>query len=423
MRISPPRLKAADRWAAPAISGATTALLIAVLLVGFAPTVWTILQSPYASDDVANSGIHAVLAAENWTLWDMIVHYTEVWIGINGRFFPGSLAWSYGVFFVFDDRISYKIVLVVVLAAACAVVALFATTTTRSRRVGYVVGLILVALLQIRLGLDGLTSFAGLISLATVLSLGACVLLCWRRGAGWAIVAGVAYALALLTYETVLLFAPVLIAVILLVTRSWIRTVPIVVPAVLVAVMAIVLRTVSARDPGPAYSLSLEPSAVIATFAKQSLAALPLSQWWLGELPMPPIGLANLLLCVMVVGIPVMAGLMVVSRRALTIPWVNAVVLGASGAWIWLVPSALIAVTLRWQQELQFGQGYIGVVFGYFGLALLVAAIWVTMSALFAGIRAKHPRAHLAWRVVSSATVGLVCAGTAAGNLAIAASF
>jgi hypothetical protein len=405
------------------MSSTTSALLVAAVLVGLGATASSILLSPYASDDVANSGIHAVLAKENWTLWDMIVHYTQVWIGINGRFFPGSLAWSYGVFYVFDDRLEYKIVLVIVLAVASAVVALFAVAITRSRRVAFVVGVFLIAVLQIRLGFDGLTSFAGLISLTTALSLGACVLLCWRRGAGWAIAAGVAYAFALLTYETVLLFAPVMIAVIVLVTRSWIRTIPIVVPAILVAVMAIVLRTVAAREPGPAYSLSLDPVAIGVTFAKQSLAALPLSQWWLGELAMPPIDPTVLVLCATVIGIPVMAGLMVVSRRPLTIPRLQLAVLAGSGAWIWLVPSALIAVTLRWQEELQFGQGYIGVVFGYFGFALLMTSVWVAVTMVVGGDRKMRAGRVLAWRIASSATIGLICAGTVAGNLAIAGTF
>jgi hypothetical protein len=87
------------------------------------------------------------------------------------------------------------------------------------------------------------------------------------------------------------------------------------------------------------------------------------------------------------------------------------------GAWAWVVPSALAAITVRWQEELPLGHGYIYLVYEYVGIALLLAGV----ASLLA--RRARPRwATLALALVFTlAIVGL--AVTVASNITFAGQF
>ena len=145
--------------------------------------------------------------------------------------------------------------------------------------------------LQVRLWADGITSFAGLMTLTIALTLAALWLLLVKRGLRWTILAGALYMAALLTYEAVFVFAPVMIAIIVASKRDWRPTIAIAVPAMLAFLTALSLRLFTNAHPIPEYTLSFAPGAILSTFVKQLVAALPLSQWWLGHtVGLPPVG-------------------------------------------------------------------------------------------------------------------------------------
>lgn len=395
------------------------ALIVAASFIGLGLLAATVLASPYKGDDLINMDIRQYGAATGQSLGQIIAHYNAFWVGDRARFFPGSLTWSYTVFWFTGSRIEYKLVLVVVLAAAITVTTLFAWTITRSRAVAAIVPLALIGTLQLRGWYDGIVSFAGLVPLTIALTIGATVIVLRSSRAVWWCVAGVLYFFALITYETVALFAPAMVAVVVVVTRSWRRSLALAIPALVAVVIAFVLRVVvPVVNVGSAYTVSLDPRAVLTTFAKQTLGSLPLSQWWLGSAYVHPLGLGLVLQCLVIVAIPVFLAARALAYQPTAVTRGRALLLAGSGLWMWLSSAALIAVTLRWQTDLKPGDAYLAVIYGYFGLAFIASGVWaIATSRLSAATTPRWQRA--VWANGCAALIAVVAALTAAGNLRI----
>jgi hypothetical protein len=177
----------------------------------------------------------------------------------QGRFFPGALSWTYSVFWLFDTRVAYKLVIGMTVLGAIAVVGLLAARLTQRWKAAALFVPIALGLMQLRTTHDGLTSYAGLLPLTTGLSVAALVIVISRRGAGWAALAFVSYSLALVTYETVLLFAPIMVAIVVWIRRSWRPALAIAIPALIQTGIVIVLRLNMKGEQAPAYTVNLEP--------------------------------------------------------------------------------------------------------------------------------------------------------------------
>jgi hypothetical protein len=377
-----------------------------------------ILESPYWNDDIVDKGLRGMLKASHTTLGSLIWTQISAFVKIDGRFDPGTLAWTYSVFDVFDNRGSYKLVIGALLVLSVATVGLCVAAIAKSWAPAAALVLIASGFLQVRLWADGITSFAGLMTLTTALTFGALFLLLVRPGRWWALLAGALYLAALFTYEYVFVFAPVMIAIVVLYRKAWRPALALAGPAALTLLVAISLRLFTNPHPVPEYTISLVPGAVLSTFAKQMVAALPLSQWWIGDTPgLPPIAGTLILMCLVLIGVPVFWALRRLAEN-LALPRGRGVELcGLLGVWMWITPSILVATTKRWQTSMPWGQGYIPVVYEYFGLALCLLSLWLFIS------RRLHERGSArsvrAWSVGSAAALALLSAFTMAANLSL----
>ncbi|NTW40169.1 MAG: hypothetical protein HGA44_09830 [Cellulomonadaceae bacterium] len=413
----------ADPEARPARHGhladpAPVSAAVVVGLVGWLVAAFgaVIASTPYRGDDVVNSQVHENLASVHWTLWHAIVFNTTDWMEHQGRFFPGSVSWTLSVFYVADTHAAYKLVLVATLALALLTAALLVGRASRAWSGGVVTAVLLLGLVQIRVWADAYTAFSGLLTLTTAATLAAVVLVL-RSGRWWAALgAALLYSGALLTYETVILFVPPIVLLVIVLTRRWRRALAFVVPAVLQAAWVLFLRS---RMVGvaPAYQVALVPGDVLRTTARQMVAALPLSQWWLHADGVPPITVGALAVTTLLAGVPAAVCVYLVAGRRRRAPG-DAVPRGGAwtvvvlGIWMWVSSSVLVGMTLRWQQSVELGQGYLPVVYGQVGLALAGGAVWRVLDARVPSTRAR------AWRLLSGALVGLLVALTLAGNLA-----
>ena len=403
--------------------GSKTIVLVA-LAIGFGLYAAAIIATPYSGDDLINKDIREYLATHETSLGEVIVSYTGWWMQSQGRFFPGSLSWTYTLFYVFDSRIEYKIVLVAVAIAAVAVASALAWAISRNRSVPAVFALLALSTLQVRAWYDGLTSYAGLLPLTTALALGACLILIKRPGVVWGIVAGFAYLYALFTYETTLLFAPALVAVVYMVTRSWRRTVPIIIPALVEAAIAVSLRVTMVPTEAPAYTLNFALGDVTRALFRQMTAAIPLSQWWYGYPGVSPIPNVLIVLVAVFLGIPTFFAVRAFGRRRVEVPRFAAPLLLGTGAWIWLSSSALVSVTSLWQTEMPAGQGYLAVIYGYFSLTMILTGLWILGNRRFIGATAtgkEIPRSlgSLLWQYSSALVIASLLVLTIAGNLSL----
>jgi hypothetical protein len=393
-------------------------LMVAIVTWVVGMYVALILESPYWNDDIIDKNIPSILKTTHTPLGAYIGAQISAFVRQDARFDPGLLAWTYSLFDVFDNRGAYKLVIGLLLVLALSAAALCVAAMAKNWVPAGAFILIVSGILQVRYWADGITSFAGVMMLTTALTFGALLLLLVKRGVGWTVLASALYMVALLTYEDVFLFAPVLIVIIILLRRDWRPAIAIAVPAAVALLIAVSLRLFTNPHPVPEYTLSFVPSAVLLTFAKQMVAALPLSQWWIGHtLGLAPIAGTLILMSAVFVGIPVFIGLRRLSED-MQLPNERAAKLfGLLGIWMWITPAILVAVTKRWQTEMPLGQGYIPVVYEYFGLALCLLSLW-----LFVGDRLRTSRrTHIvrAWHIGGSTAFALLSTLTMAANLSL----
>lgn len=403
----------------PRLSALARARTAPIAVLGWLAACWVaiITSTPYLADDGLNKDLRATAVASGDSLLDLIVRYTGQWMMNEGRFFPGSLTWSYSLFWFTGSVLEYKLVLGIVLVTCIAVLCLLVARSTGRWRAAGVFGILSLGCLQLRLTNDGTAAYGGLLPLTAGLTAAAVLILVSRPGWGWAVLAGALFGCALVTYETVILFTPAMVAVVVIARRSWRPAAAVVVPALLQLAVVLVLRGGLDREPAPGYTIDLAPGSVLTTLGKQMLSAVPLSQFLLADGTVPPFAATPVILALIVVGFPALIGLRSLSHSPLVVRTRTIVLLAAVGLWVWGASSALVAVTDRWQTELRTGQGYIPVVYGYFGLAMCLLAGWLALER--AAVRSGEG-ARCIWAWAGSIAAALLVTVTFAGNVIVA---
>ncbi len=391
-------------------------------------SVAPILTTPYRSDDKVSRGIpdqiHGSGLAAVGSAIDLVATMSEAWIRERGRLFPGTFVWMVAVFDTFQTRLSYKIfIAALVLGMIALIVALVGTLARRTVAPAVVVAL--TANLTLRNWFDGLDTFTGVLPLTISLTLGCTLML--LRGRSWpsAVAAGLIWSCTLLTYEVAILLTPTLVLTVWAVRRRLRRTLAVVLPALLVAATVLVLRSraVPGRARTDAYTVNLDPSAVLRTYLRQLFSGLPLAeQWYPGAAGYPggvalnvPVSLVALM--VVLVGVPAAVVLTALARSPAALGWRGGRLAALVGASCWFLPPLLVAVSLGWQNQMPPGEGYVSVVWGYVGVAILMAVGWIAVARR----AAHHPtRARRASLHAATGLLAVLCAFTVAQSATIA---
>jgi len=393
--------------------------LVVALLAVCALQLRAILASGYSNDDVLNSQIPMEMRLTGRSFLDYWRDQTSYWQQTHGRFFPVSGLETVLVFTTFTSRAAYKAFQVVVAVAALGAFVLFVRQLTGQLWAGLLAGLVAVTGMQVRAWNDPWLQYNGQQPTTLLLVVGAMsAFLAWARSGRvrWLVVALVPWTLTLMLYETTFAFVvlfPVLVLGSARPRRARVAACLVMLaPVVVLGAYVATLRS-DADQRTTSYTTDLDPTEVLPALVEQVGAALPLSYSALG--PDPAVrpwardallpGFADLL---------VVAGAAAVAAVALArsgpIDRVRRWQLAGLGGALWLLPAGFVAVTVRWQQELEPGLGYVSVYLQTFGMALLaVAAVgwW----------RARRPapvgRAVIAVAVV---LVSLVLVVTQEGN-------
>lgn len=336
----------------------------------------------------------------------------------EGRFFPGSAVWTAVVFGNLQSTAAYKLFLAVLVLTMIVLAALLGVQITARPSVGVVTGLMLATTVTLRAWFDGLDTFSGIVPLTVGLALGTVLLLVRGRGRTSVVVAVALWTYALTTYEVVILLTPGAALLVWWLRRSAVRTIATVVPSALLGLFVLWLRS-RVSSPAAAYVVNLEPWRVAVAGTKQLGAALPLSQQWFpGAQRWVTVSPSMLVVSLAVVGVPVGVALVAVIRTRTTVARVPLLVLAVTGVCVWALPNALVAVSLGWQNELPRGQGYVSVVWGYVGVAMLFTAAWWQLASSWA----RRPGSR--WRAAALGTATLVAcvlaSATAAQSITIA---
>ncbi len=382
-------------------------------------SVLPILTTPYRSDDkisaeipneITGSGLAAVRSALG------VAHTMFApWMADRGRFFPGSALWTVSVFTAFPSRLSYKVFLAGLVLIMVLLTALMLRTLV-GRASAHVVVVTLAASLTLRNWFDGLDTFTGVLPFTICLTLATGLLL--LKGRSWpsAVTAALLWTYALTSYEVAILLAPTLV-ILVITRRRWQRTLPVLLSTLGILALVAVLRSRALNPPGDAYTLNLDPSAVLATYLRQTLSALPLAeQWYPGAAPLT-VDLPVIALMIGLVGIPAAVVLSALSHGTRPESWPRLGVATLLGLSCWLLPPLLIAVSLGWQRELPPGEGYVSVVWGYVGVSILMAVGWIVLARR----AATRPTGLRRFALHSStAVISVLCALTVAQSATIA---
>lgn len=343
----------------------------------FALLASSVMRTPYLNDDLLNQ------ATRDWT-WPYLFEFSwkiiSEWATTQGRFFPGNVFWAYGLFRITTDLVSYKLVLIAIIGSLVVLTWLLVYKIFRSVSASHLSTLSLLALLQLRVNWDALTSFSGIVPLVISLWLAAVLLFTSNRRWAWFCGSVILY-FALVTYETIVLFTP-LIALLIVsmripLRRLYFALVPVAIQLITVGLLRANLATESIA---PGYKISLVPNEIAITFLKQLVSILPQSEWWLGGISvaanLPAIPKVLYLAVGILVGIPVLLGApWLILKASESVTYRGASYTFLAGVWILASTALAPALTLRWQDELSWGFGYINTVFEYFGAAFVLTGL------------------------------------------------
>ena len=372
---------------------AGVALLVLVLLIAI-PAI----SLPYQGDDVEN---HLIGTLSLHNTFQQAVAVNDFWMHTQGRFFPTSTVYHSAVWHVFDTKTSYHAFISVLLVALASGILFSLSVVLRRPLVTLSAFLVAVSGLQFRFWwVDGVSNMGGQITFTALLAFLAvltCGLYARDRKVGYGFLAAGLWLTAITTYEVVLLLLPALLLLITcqrkqLSIRAWgTGSLPLVIPTILQLGVVLYLRSqVAPAEVRSEFTTNLD-GPVFDTSLQQFLSGLPSSQYFLGGVPSisgVPLEIGfpwtTAVTLAALIGLPLViaVGSQRNWSRACSGERFRAAKLAAAGLWIWLVPSVLVGVNGRWQQDLPHGQGYIYGFYETIGIALIVGAGLLLASAI-----------------------------------------
>ncbi|QDV33033.1 hypothetical protein [Tautonia plasticadhaerens] len=389
------------------------------------------LGTGYLADDVVSSLVPGMMRATGEDFADRTVGAIRGSIR-EGRFYP--LVWLQynAAFCLFRDVASYKWFIVIGCLADLALLMAVVRRLGGDWRSASLSATTTALLFQFRTFFDPILSFHGLLQVVTALLLGSLLALDLAlrgRGRAWLAASAALYLACLLLYEVTYPLFLLHAALVASSRPGWrariLGVLPFALMAFLCASASVLVRKL---HPGDSYihAMNFGPSAVALALARQTSAAMPLSAFladpaglfgglrgpsavarWLARDDV--LAVAALGTVAAAIGLrpspgPVGGG---GGRRG---GWT----LAALGGLLGILPGVMIAISGRYQGEVEFGKGYLPVYLQCFGVGLLSAT----------GLRAVIARPGRArWAVaVAASAFGLVAGLTYRSNAEVAIS-
>ncbi|NBS74855.1 MAG: hypothetical protein EBT78_14615 [Betaproteobacteria bacterium] len=344
--------------------------------------LWPIIGSAFSADDTFDSMVPMQLRFTGQSTWSFISQYTSNWAKNEGRFFPGAA--TIGVFshYLFTARNEYKIVQLIVALLAIFFFGFFVSKLFRSFSGGIVAVLIVNTCMQMHVQYDALFQFSLQQPSVVILLFGSLSFYLFGiRTSSNAkfFIAATMYLAVLLTYETTLLLWP-LFPLILLIEKPkkyrFALSSTLLFPTV-VAINLLWLRS-NVTNNTAGYVSNFSGGVLTSTFLKQAVGSVPMSY---SEIQ-PPGFLESFPHHIHLSSIPwltaVALSILVLSYAInlfTTLDHRKNVLIILIGIAMWATPALVIAQTVRWQQELTWGNSYITVFQSSFGFALVLIGL------------------------------------------------
>lgn len=348
-----------------------------------------ILGSAFSADDTFDSMVPMQLKYSGQSKWSFISDYTTNWSRNEGRFFPVSAVIGFFSHYLFPGRAEYKIVQFIFVLTALFVFGLFVKVLFNNFYVGAVAVVLVGTCLQMRVQYDALFQFSLQQPSLVIMYFGSLTffVLGIRSNNYYKILfSGFLYLLVLLTYETTVLLWPIFILLLLIERPKKYWLTGLIMASFPTAVVLNLLRlrsnVVTTTD---GYTSNFEFGSVFRTFAKQAVGSLPISYSEIrppGFIQSFPAHLnPGSLSWLIAVGSSIFVLIFARSRLETNTHRFN-LLLFVVGCYIWLAPALVVAQTLRWQQELTWGNSYITSFQGSFGVVLAILGLYFEIRLL-----------------------------------------
>lgn len=367
------------------------------------------LRTGFVGDDALNSmAIKVGLDFQDKTIWGLNWELFTQWVTKQGRFFPLSYYVLPMFYALNNNRILYKLIMMLFTLTSILLFSTFVRRVSKSDALGIMGAFVPTLAFQYMLFHDSLLSFAGLVQLDLIAVLGGLLLFMnylEGRGKKYLIFAVLAYLAGLLTYEILLPFFLLFFVIAWLyperrsAKEALMKGLPFAATAIGLAIGIVIMRTVFkvgivGGESGSTYQLSTDVGAIVVTYVKQTLGALPL-WYWSHNLPKEGMQTIFMRPGQYFATYPLTSTIALAGYAALT--WVAGSMatkepkrsaagkaglqaLALTGAGLMLLPGALISLSPRWHTELSWGVAYLPVFVGYFGIAaLLMLAAYLLM--------------------------------------------
>ena len=360
---------------------------ILIILFSFAYLL-PVLNSGYYYDDIFNSTIRGSMINGDASSFKISTDTLGAWFNA-GRVFPSS----FYCYILFDlcastpnPLLAYKLFLVITTLMDVLALGVFIKQITGSKKAKLICMLACVLFLQVAVTFyNAIYSFHALLQLTVLFGLLSLVFLVKylnTKKIRYIIFSIIFFLIALLMYEVGFAFIiPALILPILLCQKKERikNCLPHAIAAAAVMAVNVYARMkASGGYGGVTVSLS-DLSLVSVTFLKQLLGAVPLTQTLFTDgmftgVMKQPIGFYDI---VMLVCFAALAILIVFKERKEDTVFDKRKVwlLITTGLSLWIIPSALISVSDRYQRELVFGTSHLPAYAEYFGVIILLAII------------------------------------------------
>jgi hypothetical protein len=372
--------------------------------------LWPIIPSAFSADDTFDSFTPFQLKYLDKSPWSFITEETQNWMTTQGRFFPGAITIGTYAHYFFPNRTGYKALQLAVALIALGTFYILIRFLVRSHRIAILSTLISLCAMQFKVQYDPLLQFSlqqpalMIIFFLSVLSFSLGIR---KNKSRYLFGSAILYFLALLTYETTVLLWPFFVFVLILENPpKWrLKLVSTIVAPTVISINLLVLRS-RIEVAAAGYTSNFEPGPLTRTLFRQLLASMPMSyseiqtplfiedfpnhvhiqtgSWWLG------IAGALALTLWVIPNLP-----LINTRRRLALIGI--------GLTLWITPALVVAQTVRWQGELELGNGYITAYQGYFGFSLFAVGILLSIKSIL-------KNCSLRWQLLfDTVIVALIC--------------
>lgn len=351
--------------------------------------LWPLTSSALQGDDIPNSMRSAVLKITGQSKWESISSGVAQWLRNEGRFFPVSAIENVYLFSAIHSVALYKFVQWLTLIFLILIVGWFVGAIANSKAAWIVVGAGALAALQTRNWYDPTFGFGLLLQSVAIKVFLSAILFRYslvKQNQLWRALSLLLWIAALLQYEVVITLLPIFLLVGMMTTsRRWYQviwaTTPHITSASVYFLVSQVMR--QGKHVTPAYTTNSDLGVVLPTYARQLSSSIPFSaQIW-------KISPRSLIESMSVISLFIFTGLVIIgviavqdelSERSIS----RKTILGLFliGLNLVLGPGLPTSLSLRWQDEVSWGLGYLPVFIQYVGFSIILASLvlWLASS-------------------------------------------